>query len=72
MEAVHIDVSELAPPEPMTKIISALAKLTPQQCLVVKHSRQPFPLYEKLQAAGWQYHCQQNGENQFTISIYQK
>ena len=71
MEGVYLDVSELAPPEPMTKIITSLAQLSPQQCLVVNHSRQPFPLYEKLAAAGWAYHCVEMRADQFNIYIYQ-
>ncbi len=58
MQEVVIDVSELAPPEPMTAILMALAKLKAQHYLKVLHRREPFPLYPKLVAAGWNYHCQ--------------
>ena len=70
MNAVYLDVSELAPPEPMTKIISALAQLLPLQCLVIKHRRQPFPLYEKLTAAGWTYHCVEITADEYALFIY--
>ena len=53
MEFVAVDVSELAPPEPMTVILTALANLEQGDCLFVTHRRQPFPLYEKLTQAGW-------------------
>jgi len=54
---IKVDVSALAPPEPMMVILTHLAKLTAQECLLIKHRRQPFPLYEKLNQAGLSYHC---------------
>jgi len=59
MELITIDVSDLAPPEPMTEILKSLSSLLPLQCLKVIHSREPFPLYQKLAEAGWDYICQQ-------------
>lgn len=53
MKLITIDVSELQPPEPMTEILTSLSKLAPLQCLKVIHSREPFPLYQKLSKAGW-------------------
>ena len=53
MQLVSVDVSELAPPEPMTVILTALASLELDHCLLVTHRRQPFPLYEKLIQAGF-------------------
>lgn len=72
MEIVSIDVSQLAPPEPMKEILLALSALSPEQCLEVKHSRQPFPLYEKLLAASWCYHCQltEQGKGHEQIFLY--
>lgn len=60
MDEIYLDVSELAPPDPMTKILMALAELQSGQYLRVAHSREPIPLYEKLQVAGWGYSCQGN------------
>lgn len=71
-EMIELDVRSLPAPEPMTKIIQALATLTEQQFLQVHHRREPFPLYEKLTAAGWQYSCQQQNEESFIIYIYQE
>jgi hypothetical protein len=70
-EMIKLDVSSLPAPEPMTKIIQTLARLTELQFLKVHHRREPFPLYEKLTAAGWQYFCQQQKEESFVIYIYQ-
>ena len=69
MKFIEIDVRELAPPEPMTAILSALSTLPQGEGLLVHHSRQPFPLYDKLQAAGWSYHCEQKAEGYFLLSI---
>ncbi|WDE01105.1 DUF2249 domain-containing protein [Thalassomonas actiniarum] len=60
MDEIYLDVSELAPPDPMSKILMALAELQAGQYLRVAHSREPVPLYEKLQPAGWGYSCQVN------------
>ncbi|TPH14262.1 DUF2249 domain-containing protein [Litorilituus lipolyticus] len=70
MEIVSIDVSQLPPPEPMKEILLALSALSSKQCLEVKHSRQPFPLYEKLLAASWCYHCQLTEKNKEHEQIF--
>jgi uncharacterized protein (DUF2249 family) len=67
---IEIDVRELPPPEPMINILSALAKLEQNATLLVIHNRQPFPLYEKLQQAGWAYHCKKTKDDLFHICIY--
>lgn len=72
MELVVVDVSELAPPEPMTVILTAMASLEQSHCLLVTHRRQPFPLYEKLTQAGWAYHCQVHDEDHISLFIYRQ
>lgn len=67
---IKIDVSALAPPEPMTVILTHLAKLTAQECLLIKHRRQPFPLYEKLNHAGFSYHCVVHAQDDLTLYIF--
>lgn len=67
---IKIDVSALAPPEPMTVILTHLAKLTAQECLIIEHRRQPFPLYEKLTQAGFSYHCVVHTEDEVTLYIF--
>jgi hypothetical protein len=69
-EKVILNVSDLAAPEPMTKIIQALVKLTTQQFLLVDHRREPFPLFEKLTSAGWLYSCQQQAPECYKIYIF--
>ncbi len=70
MELIFLDVSELEPPEPMTKILLALSLLSPLECLLVNHRREPFPLYSKLNTNGWQYFCRHITPEQFHIFIY--
>ena len=67
---IKIDVSALAPPEPMTVILTYLAKLTVQECLLIKHRRQPFPLYEKLEQAGFSYHCIAHKQDDISLYIF--
>lgn len=72
MEQITLDVSELEPPQPMTEILLALSELRTNQCLKVKHRREPVPLYAKLHAAGWQYYCHSLARNGFHIYIYRQ
>ncbi len=70
LQFINIDVSALAPPEPMTVILTHLATLTQSQCLVIKHRRQPFPLYVKLKEAGFSYHCIEHGLDHISLYIF--
>lgn len=54
-ETVQIDVSDLVPPEPMVRILEALAQLAPGQTLLVGHVRRPIYLYPQLDAQGYQH-----------------
>ena len=72
MKYSEIDVRELAPPEPMTAILSALSTLPQGEGLLVHHSRQPFPLYDKLTGAGWTYQVEQKAEDYFLLSIFRQ
>jgi len=67
---IKIDVSALAPPEPMMVVLTHLAKLATQECLLIKHRRQPFPLYEKLNHAGFSYHCDVHTQDEVTVYIF--
>lgn len=72
METIVVDVSELEPPEPMTVILTALARLGDGNCLLVKHRRQPFPLYEKLREQGWGYRCIVHSDEDISLYIYRE
>ncbi|PKH06989.1 DUF2249 domain-containing protein [Moritella sp. Urea-trap-13] len=55
LQVIQLDVSELAMPEPMRQVLQALAVLTPGQCLVIHHRKNPTPLYPKLAELGFVY-----------------
>jgi len=70
MQITFLDVSELAPPEPMSVILQSLSNLAEGCCLQIKHRREPFPLYEKLTDAGFAYHCVVHSQDNITLYIY--
>lgn len=55
LQSIHLDVAELAMPEPMRQILLALAVLSPGQCLIIHHRKNPTPLYAKLATLGFVY-----------------
>jgi len=55
LQTIDLDVSELQAPEPMRQILLALAALSPGQCLVIYHRKNPVPLYPKLTELGFVY-----------------
>lgn len=54
MNARHIDVRGLAPPEPMVAILRRIATLSPPECLVARLDRDPVFLYPELAEIGWE------------------
>jgi len=70
MQAIEIDVSDLAPPEPMEKIFFQLAKLKPKHYLKVLHHRLPYPLFKILAENNWQYYYQETNPEGYIIYIY--
>jgi TusA-related sulfurtransferase len=48
----QLDVSDLAAPEPLERILDALADLPPGDRLCVIHRREPYPLYDLLRRMG--------------------
>jgi uncharacterized protein (DUF2249 family) len=69
MKTIAVNVSALAPPEPMQVILSSLAELPNGAVLRVNHRREPFPLYERLLVNGWLYYCEQVSDESFVIYI---
>jgi len=50
---VSLDVRGLEPPDPMLRVLEALARLAPGQRLEVRHDRQPIFLYPQLDERGF-------------------
>ena len=65
-----LDVSDLEAPEPLERILDALADLPPGDWLRIQHRRNPVPLYNMLAKMDyrWETHCR--GPNDFEIMIW--
>ena len=66
---VHLDVSDLVPPEPMVRILEAASKLKDGQTLVVEHQRRPVYLYPQLDAQGFVHETKELGPGRVQIRI---
>ena len=65
-----LDVRGLPAPEPMERILEALEGLPPGDRLRVLHWREPFPLYELLEAAGYRWETRAGREAPYEIHIW--
>ena len=50
-----LDVRSLPPPEPLERVLDALADLPADGPLWVLHLREPFPLYDMLRTMGYSW-----------------
>jgi len=66
----YLDVSKLAPPEPLEQILDALSELPAGDRLRVVHRRDPVPLYPILRDLGYQWETCQPLPGQFEIRIW--
>ena len=64
-----IDISQLVPPEPMMRILGALAQLKPGDTLLVHHVREPLYLYPKLEELGHSHQTWKLGPDRVDILI---
>jgi uncharacterized protein (DUF2249 family) len=67
--SMTIDVSELVPPEPMVRILGALAELPPGGTLLVHHVRRPVHLYPRLIELGCEQETRELGPGRVEIVI---
>lgn len=65
-----IDVSALEPPEPLERILDALADLPPGDWLRVCHRRDPVPLYRMLRDMGYRWDTACLAAERFEILIW--
>ncbi|MBI1732101.1 MAG: DUF2249 domain-containing protein [Gammaproteobacteria bacterium] len=65
-----LDVSALAPPEPMERILAALESLAPGECLRVLHRREPWPLFPLLEQRGFAHAMRPYDPPGFVILIW--
>ncbi len=67
-DTYHIDVRELAPPQPMFEVISLLESEQVNDSVVMHHDREPIYLFPALLERHWDYEVQQNGD-EFIIHL---
>lgn len=52
---IFMDLSNLQPPEPMVKVFETLPQLADDGTLTIINHHKPLPLYERLEAMGYEY-----------------
>lgn len=67
-----LDVGALPPPEPLERILAALATLAAGQYLRVRHSREPYPLYAILDEHGFDHLTRRGRDTPFEILIWRR
>jgi hypothetical protein len=67
-----VDVSELEPPEPMTVALATLRDLAPDEYLVLRHRREPIPLYAMLTGLGFAWRLRTGSVTAFEVLIWRK
>jgi len=68
MTNVHLDNRGLPPPEPMVRILEALAEISQQDQLVVLMDREPMMLYPELERRGFGWRFVDGAEKVLTIA----
>jgi uncharacterized protein (DUF2249 family) len=66
---ITIDVSELVPPEPMIRILTALEELPAGGSLLVHHVRRPMHLYPRLDELGYRHETRDIAPNRVEVLI---
>lgn len=65
-----LDVSGLEPPQPMVEILGRLARLAEGDALVVKHFREPVPLYAYLAEGGFEHSIERLAPGEYRLRIW--
>lgn len=66
---ILVDARDLAPPEPMEKVLQALNLLRPGQSIRLLLHREPFPLYALLSERGYQHNTHLQADGSYVILI---
>lgn len=66
---ITIDVRELVPPEPMMRILEAVAQLEPGQRLLVHHARYPVHLIPRLEELGCRHAARERADGGVDLLI---
>lgn len=68
-DEILIDARWLEPPEPLEKVLQALARLRPGQSLRLLLHREPFPLYALLAERGYAHDTTAQADGSYLILI---
>lgn len=66
---VFLDLRGLYPPEPMERVLGALADLQPAQQIRLLIEREPHPLFRILERNGYRYQTAQPAPGLFQVVI---
>ena len=66
---ILVDARDLAPPEPMERVLQALELLRPGQSIRLLLHREPFPLYPLLSERGYRHDTQMEADGSYVILI---
>lgn len=69
---IELDVRELAPPEPMIKILENISKVDDKTVMLVHHHREPMMLYPELEKRGYIAITNKINENYYKVVITKK
>lgn len=69
---IELDVRELAPPEPMIKILEYISKIDDKTVMLVHHHREPMMLYPELEKRGYTAITNKITENYYKVVITRK
>ncbi len=67
---MFLDVRGLTPPEPMQRVLEALAQLSPRATLVVRIHREPLLLFQLIDPDGWSRSSRELAANDWQICIW--
>jgi len=68
-DEILIDARWLEPPEPMERVMQALAQLHPGQYIRMLLHREPFPLYPILESGGYSHAARIQADGTYEILI---
>lgn len=66
---ILVDGRGLEPPEPLERVLAALAAAGPDQMVRLLLPREPFPLYPLLAERGWRHDTLAQADGSYVIRI---
>jgi TusA-related sulfurtransferase len=67
---ILVDARGLEPPEPMERVMQALALMRPGQSIRLLLHREPFPLYPLLAERGYRHATRMESDGSYVILIH--